>query len=331
MATGIAPAAYPQSSLTTHWLLGVLVCLLMLGSVILHEGAHLAASRLLGVRLRRVILFPFGGISETERQGLTWRGELLQAGVGPLINLVIGVILTAYSFVLEQPLAAWLGIFNLALAAWNLIPAEPLDGIRFLHALARKRGASATKLTRVGFRVADTLGVTLVWLGLPVAVVAGFGAGLLLVLYGSLLQIANNVYLAKRDPRSWSILHSTAVGQMVSNASPDIAQTTIRFPDRGRKTGKRAGPSARLRPTGSNCARQVGTDGSYLPSAPRTLLTRWMLPAEARLVDALEMLDRPDAPEHLLVVDNQQVIGVCSRDDLLDHLHSRRDRVRDAR
>lgn len=314
--------------------MAMLFCLLMLGSVLLHEGAHLAVSRLLGVRVRRVVLFPFGGIRDAEPQKLAGRAELLQAGAGPLFSLGLGAILAGGGLAMEQPLAIWLGAFNLALGAWNLIPAEPLDGIGLLHVVARRHGVKATKVTRFGFHAADTLGVALVWLGLPVTILASFTAGMLLILYGSLLQVANNVYLVKQDPRRWRILHRTEVGEVVAKASPGMVGVTAGSRgkiSRAPRTGTIRRPAQRGSVTGLKWGLHSGSDGEHLPTAPRPPLTRWIIPADARVVEALEMLDRPDAPQHLLVVEEHQIVGVCGRNDLLDHLRPKRQMLRNAR
>lgn len=333
MGTEVVPAAYAQSGWATHWLMAMLFCLLMLGSVFLHEGAHMALSRLLDVRVRSVVLFPFGGIRDAEPQKLAGRAELLQAGAGPLFSLGLGAILTGGGYAMEQPLATWLGVFNLALGAWNLIPAEPLDGIGLLHVVARRHGVKATKVTRFGFHAADTLGVALVWLGLPVTILASFTAGMLLILYGSLLQVANNVYQVKQDPRRWRVLHRTEVGEVVANASRGLAGATTGY--RGRiskvpRTGTIRGPAQLGGISGLKRGLHSGSDGEHLPTAPRPPLTRWIIPADARVVEALDMLDRPDAPEKLLVVEEHRIVGVCGRNDLLDHLRPEWQLVRNA-
>lgn len=118
--------------------------LIAFGVVLLHELAHVAVARRLGVHVSDIELLPFGGVSRMGGEVVTDpTREVYVAIAGPAANLFLFGLGTTM-----QSLGIWhdeLGMFflqcNLMVAAFNLLPALPLDGGRVLRAyLARRIG-----------------------------------------------------------------------------------------------------------------------------------------------------------------------------------------------
>lgn len=315
VATEVASAAYPEHDAPARWLQALLANALIFASAALHEAAHLAVGLRLRLPIRRVVLFPFGGVRTGSSQAISWRDEFLLAGAGPLTSLAAGLILLGAAPAGAQPLATWVGLFNVTLAALNLAPIEPLDGAAILQALGRKRGTSAFKLTRFSFRAGDLVADGLVWLGLPAVIIAGRVEGLLLVLLGCMLQIANNVFRVQENPQQKEILHRTPVAEVVGKPPPLARSASAPARPAAPGTGPRNKPAA------------LPGDGAALPSTLRPPLEPWRIPANAMLGEALERLDRPEAPGKLFIVDKHRIIGVCSQSDLLNYLFSHREDV----
>ena len=122
--------------------------------VVFHELAHSVVARHYGIKVRKIVLYPIGGVSEIEEipenPSIEWR----MAIAGPLTSLLIGaVLLAADQFItLEMPVATVgsslatagnllldLSILNFLLGAFNLIPAFPMDGGRVFRALLAER------------------------------------------------------------------------------------------------------------------------------------------------------------------------------------------------
>lgn len=103
-----------------------------------HEAAHLLAARSLGVEIASLRLTPFGGAMRIENPyGLSPLRLALVAAAGPLANALLVTAAGALAhWRLLSPGAALAAIqANLALMAFNLLPALPLDGGRIAYAL----------------------------------------------------------------------------------------------------------------------------------------------------------------------------------------------------
>ena len=134
--------------------------LALIVSMLLHEFGHAFVSSLYGIRTLEIVMFPIGGVAQLERPAKPSE-EFWISLTGPVVNLVIaGAILTVFYtqhrafnfFALDQPvdanLADRIALANLILAAFNLLPAFPMDGGRMLRALL-SRIRSEYEATRV--------------------------------------------------------------------------------------------------------------------------------------------------------------------------------------
>jgi Zn-dependent protease/CBS domain-containing protein len=141
--------------------------------VLAHEFGHIFTARAFGVPTPDVTLLPIGGVARLARIPEAPREEFLIAIAGPAVNVVIAVVLMAFAGapMEAQHLAAVesskigmverLAEVNLFLAAFNMIPAFPMDGGRVLRAgLAARLGyVRATEIAAsIGQWVAFALG-----------------------------------------------------------------------------------------------------------------------------------------------------------------------------
>ena len=128
-----------------------LYVLALFASVLLHELGHTLVARHYGIRTIEIVMFPIGGVSRPERQPKPHE-ELWVALSGPMVNLLIGIGLLAWVANtvgiqamerLQEPtdanLAQRVGLGNLLLFAFNLLPAYPMDGGRILRSLLALR------------------------------------------------------------------------------------------------------------------------------------------------------------------------------------------------
>jgi len=141
LADGYLPAVYPTFSAATDWAIGAVSALLLFISVLLHELSHSYIAKKNGLPIARITLFFFGGVSEMSEEPKDPSLEVRMALAGPLTSFAIAGVLGAFWFVSRLvsapvPIIAVLGynaVINVALGAFNLVPAFPLDGGRVLR------------------------------------------------------------------------------------------------------------------------------------------------------------------------------------------------------
>lgn len=173
LAAGLFPAQYPGLTPGDYWAMGFLGALGLFGSVVLHELSHSLVARRYGLEMKGITLFLFGGVAEMPDEPPNAKTEFLMAIAGPAASVVIGFLF----FVLHAATAgAWpaqaLGIIaylywiNWILAAFNLIPAFPLDGGRVLRSLLWWRWqGDLLRATRIAAAIGSGFGVALMALG----------------------------------------------------------------------------------------------------------------------------------------------------------------------
>jgi Zn-dependent protease len=128
------------------YFIGVVVSLGLFFGVLVHELAHSLVARSRGIGITSITLMIFGGIATMEEGTPDPDAELPMALVGPIASLIFGIACCATVFVIpaivaDPPAAgllififAYLGILNIILCFFNLIPAFPMDGGRVLRA-----------------------------------------------------------------------------------------------------------------------------------------------------------------------------------------------------
>lgn len=152
------------------------VLVLVFACIVAHELGHALAARRFGFQTREILLLPIGGIAQMQRMPERPAQELLVALAGPAINVAIAGLLGAvigaagWRFGIPQPTPV--GTFvvslfwsNVALAAFNLLPAFPMDGGRVLRALLVTR-FGREHATKLAGRIGKVLAILFVIAGL---------------------------------------------------------------------------------------------------------------------------------------------------------------------
>ncbi|MES1189127.1 MAG: site-2 protease family protein [Myxococcales bacterium] len=183
-------------------LFGALLVLCIFGCVVLHELGHGLVAQRFGVAVREIVLLPIGGVARLLSEPKKPLHELLIALAGPLVNVAIagGLFLALRSggipaFDVEElqkqglttpsirSLLVLLLYGNILLAAFNMLPALPMDGGRVLRALL-SFFVGQVRATNIAAGLAQLLAVGLAIFGFQhnpflvfVAILVFMGAG----------------------------------------------------------------------------------------------------------------------------------------------------------
>ncbi len=189
LADALFPRLIPGWTAGQYWLVGVGTAFLFFASVLAHEFSHAIIARRLGLKVAGITLFIFGGATSIETDSRSARDEALIALAGPVASLLIGGAFLGIGALVPQPevraIVGWLGIINIVLGAFNLVPGYPMDGGRVLRAILwRVRGDPLTA-TRQAAMVGRVIGYLMVAGGIYWALRSrDIGSGLWLALVG---------------------------------------------------------------------------------------------------------------------------------------------------
>ena len=184
--------------------------------VAFHELAHSVVARHYGIRVRKIILYPIGGVSEIEELPEKPSQEWRMAIAGPLISLLVGAILLGVNLLISPqafirsitPLVTAqnflfdLALLNILLGLFNLIPAFPMDGGRVLRAVLAER-MHYSDATRYAANIGKIFGIAMV--------IAGF----LFPNYFLLILVGIFVYIGASEETEQTIVSTTLAGVRV--------------------------------------------------------------------------------------------------------------------
>jgi Zn-dependent protease/CBS domain-containing protein len=191
--------------------------------VVFHELAHSIIARHYGIKVRKIILYPIGGVSEIEEIPDNPSQEWRMAVAGPLTSLVLGVTLLIISLVISPQLISKIVAFgvtgnllfdlatlNIFLGLFNLIPAFPMDGGRVFRALLAER-MKYSDATRYAVYIGKIFGIAMVVLGF------------LIPSYFLLILVGIFVYIGASEEAEQTIISTTLAGVRVK----DVMQSQI--------------------------------------------------------------------------------------------------------
>lgn len=174
LAAGYFPDRYEGLPATTYLWMGIAGALGLFGSIVFHELSHSLVARRYGMSIRGITLFIFGGVAEMEDEPTSAKAEFLMAIAGPIASALLSVsfhILEGFGMRMGMaaPVPAVLGylaFINMLLAAFNLVPAFPLDGGRMLRAALWGWRGDLRWATRIAATAGGSFGIALIAFGL---------------------------------------------------------------------------------------------------------------------------------------------------------------------
>ncbi len=169
---------YQELGSVIAWGAGVVMALLLFGSVLLHELGHSLVAKSQGIKVNSITLFLFGGVAAIEEESKTPFKAFQVAIAGPLVSIALFFLLSLASEVFSDTsvlgvMLGDLGRINLVLALFNLIPGLPLDGGQVLKAALWKATGDRFQAVHLAARTGQILGYCAIAFGLLVDYLTG--------------------------------------------------------------------------------------------------------------------------------------------------------------
>jgi Zn-dependent protease len=196
LSTGLFPYQFKNLSPQAYWIMGIIGVIGLFLSIIVHEFSHSLMARKYGMPMKGITLFIFGGMAEMTDEPTSPRAEFMMAVVGPLSSLAI-----AFGFYLllvagkqtgwPQPvngILGYLALINGLLAAFNTIPAFPLDGGRILRSILWGWKKNIRWATKLSSRIGKGFGILLIVFGFFNVLRGNFIGGMWWFLIGMFIQ-----------------------------------------------------------------------------------------------------------------------------------------------
>lgn len=194
LAYGFMPEYSPGLTQNQYWFMSIIGTIILFLSVLVHELSHSIVAKSYGIRVRQIILFIFGGVSDIEEEPEDFKKEFKMAFAGPAISFVLSgvfallwwITMSLYTanniefsngfLVIATGIFFYASFLNLILGIFNLFPAFPMDGGRILRSILFKRNKDYDKSTRIAVKI-----------GIIISYIF-FGFGILIILSGSFVS-----------------------------------------------------------------------------------------------------------------------------------------------
>ncbi|NYZ76435.1 site-2 protease family protein [Candidatus Micrarchaeota archaeon] len=193
----------------------VLSILFLFAFVVLHELSHSYVAIKNGVGVRKITLFPIGGMATIEEVSIPPDVEFKLALAGPLFNFAVIAVTLLLTLLATEPVSSFLWMIiqiNLVLGVFNLLPAIPLDGGRVWRSWREKK-VSHLRATLEAVKLSRFVAILLFSLSLIIAFTYD---NLGILLWNFLISAV--IYLGSQSELSVAILKDSAKGVFVRDA-----------------------------------------------------------------------------------------------------------------
>lgn len=307
------------------YVLGAIVALGLFFGVLVHELAHSLVARAKGIAINSITLMIFGGVATMEEGVPDPKAELPMALVGPIASLIFGILCSlliyAVPSVTTDPGMAgvlvftlgYLGVLNIILCVFNLIPAFPMDGGRVLRAWLATR-MPLHRATQIAADIGKGFAILFGIIGL-------FAFSPFLILIALFIYIGAN--MESSAVKYSHLLQDVTVGSMMSNPVTTVSPTapvseviTMMYASKhlGFPVIERDTLVGMITLADINKTSPIDREAMQV----RDVMTREVitLPPEAPVIDALRIMSAKDIGR-IPVVANGKILGIVTRTDIL--------------
>jgi Zn-dependent protease len=136
LAVNYMPLFYPGLPQSVYWTMGILGAIVLFISVLLHELSHSIVAKRYGYKVRQIVLFVFGGVSDIRDEPKEeYKKEFTIAIVGPISSFALAGLFAAVWFVLVQTGITGIGQTDASLFALPPPPQQQEQAQRLLPSM----------------------------------------------------------------------------------------------------------------------------------------------------------------------------------------------------
>jgi len=339
LSIGYFPFQVPNYSPFTYWVFGSLSSLGLFACVLLHELSHCVVAQHLGVPVRRITLFIFGGVSEMDQtHSSSPAAEFKISIAGPVASFAlsalfftIAVLTKAHTERIVLEMLHYLYYVNVVLGVFNLIPGFPLDGGRVLRSFLWANSGSLQDATRQASAIGRLVANGMMAVGLVTIFMTHIIPGAWLMLIGLFLKRSatheyqafelrvglQNTKLREIMVPAIAVDNSISISEFVNDYVFRYHYRTFPVVENGRFAGMINVRSIKRVPPSEWPTTKIG---AYLSPASEYCV----LDPEAEATDALLILVSHNCSKAPVVCDGV-LLGILTRDDLYKLVALRRD------
>jgi len=225
------PSTHLEWPTTVTWGAAIAVAALCFLAGIVHESAHAVAARRMRVLYGPSTLYFFGGVETVERTPTSWLDEIVIAAAGPLANIALAALILAARLPFAGgggPEAAALvevatlgAAISALIAVVNVIPGEPLDGARIVHAIAWRVSGDPSRASRTVGRTGRAVGLLLIGGGFLLALRGDIADSVVVILAGWLVR--SGASMSERRAALRELVADAHVADAMDSDAPTIA------------------------------------------------------------------------------------------------------------
>ncbi len=139
------------------FILGIITTIFLFACILVHEVGHSLVALKYGTKIKDITLFLFGGVAALEELPKEPKVELRVSIAGPTTSLFLGLFFYTLNYASPSlgstfsTFTLLLAYMNLFLAAFNILPAFPMDGGRVFRAFLASHTSYANATRKAAF------------------------------------------------------------------------------------------------------------------------------------------------------------------------------------